>query len=107
MVGLGFTVVGGLQFCWRDVPAVLVEPSVIEPVDPFGGGVVHLIDGPPRAPMFDHLGLVQAVDRLRERIVERIPNAANGSRDPSVGEALGEPDRGVLGAGVGVKPDPA
>ena len=30
MVGLGLTEVGVLHFCWRDVPAVLVEPSVIE-----------------------------------------------------------------------------
>ena len=48
MAGLGFTVVGGLQFCWRDVPAVLVEPAVIEPHDPFGGGQLDLVDVTPR-----------------------------------------------------------
>ena len=58
MTGLVFTVVGVLQFCWRDVSAVLVEPSVIEPVDPFGGGVLDLIDGAPRAPGFDQLRFV-------------------------------------------------
>ncbi len=68
---MGFTVVGGLQFCWRDISAVLVEPSVVKPIDPLGSGVLDLIDGAPRTPMFDHLGLVQAVDRLRERIVPR------------------------------------
>ena len=49
------------------------EKTDLEPVDPFGGGVLHVIDGPPRAPMFDHLGLVQAVDRLRERICRTNP----------------------------------
>ena len=58
MVGLGFTVVGGLQFYRRDVPAALVEPAVIEPVSPFGGGKLDLLDGAPRTPIFDHLGLV-------------------------------------------------
>ena len=67
MAGLMFTVVGGLQFCWRNVSAVLVEPSVIEPIDPFGGDILDLLDGPPRAPVFDQLGLVQTVDRLGER----------------------------------------
>jgi hypothetical protein len=107
MVGLASTVVGGLQFCWRNVSAGLVEPSMVERIDPFGGRVLDLINRPPWPPMFDHLGLVQAVDRLGERIVERTPYAANGSRDASFGEPLGEPDRRVLTAGVGVKPDPA
>ena len=71
------TVVGVLQFCWRNVSAVLVEPSVIEPIDPFGGGILDLLDGPPRAPVFDQLGLVQTGDRLGEGIIERIPDAAN------------------------------
>jgi len=108
MAGLGLTVVGVLQFCWRNVSAVLVEPSVIEPpIDPFGGGILDLLDGPPRAPVFDQLGLVQTVDRLGERIIERIPNAANRSRDASLGQVLREPRRSILTAGVGVKPDAA
>src|SRR6478609_8585104 len=96
MAGLGLTVVGVLQFCWRNVSAVLVEPSVIEPIDPFGGGILDLLDGPPRAPVFDQLGLVQTVDRLGERIIERIPNATNRSRDASLGQVLREPHRRVL-----------
>jgi hypothetical protein len=96
-----------LQFCWRNVSAVLVEPSVIEPIDPFGGGILDLLDGPPRAPVFDQLGLVQTVDRLGERIIERIPNAANRSRDASLGQVLREPHRSILPAGVGVMNHPA
>jgi hypothetical protein len=64
MVGLASNSAGGMS------PAVLVEPSVVKPIDPLGGGVLDLIDGAPRTPMFDHLGLVQAVDRRRERIIE-------------------------------------
>src|SRR6476660_1752664 len=96
MAGLGLTVVGVLQFCWRNVSAVLVEPSVIEPIDPFGGGILDLLDGPPRAPVFDQLGLIQTVDRLGKRIIERIPNVTNRSRDASLGQVLREPHRSIL-----------
>src|ERR1700746_1234480 len=69
---------------------------MVEPVDPFGGGIFDLVDGAPGSAGFDQLGFVQAVDRLRERIIERIPNAANRSRDAGLGETLGEPHRGIL-----------
>jgi hypothetical protein len=69
---------------------------VIEPIDPFGGGILDLLDGLSQAPVFDQLGLVQTVDRLGERIIERIPNAANRSRDASLGQALREPHRIIL-----------
>ena len=77
------TVVGVLQFCWRNVSAVLVEPSVIEPIDPFGGGILDLLDGPPRAPVFDQLGLVQTVDRLGECIIERSPTLPTEAEMPA------------------------
>jgi len=48
LAGLVLTVVGGLQFCRRDVAAVFVESSVVEPIDVFGGGVLNLFDSAPR-----------------------------------------------------------
>jgi len=58
------SVVGGLQIDGWDVAAVFVEATVVEPVDPFGGGQFDLLDGAPRLAGFDQFGFVQAVDRL-------------------------------------------
>lgn len=77
MAGLHLTVVGVFQFCWWDISAVFVESAVVERVDPFGGGVLDLIDGAPGSTVFDHFGLVETVDRFGQGVVERIPNAAN------------------------------
>jgi hypothetical protein len=41
------SVVGRLHLDRWDVYAVLVEPAVVEPVDPFGGGQFDFLDGPP------------------------------------------------------------
>jgi hypothetical protein len=58
------SVIGGLEFDWRDVTAVFVEATVVEPVDPAGGGQLDVLDGAPGLAGFNQLGLVQAVDRL-------------------------------------------
>jgi hypothetical protein len=63
------SVVGPLQFDGRDVAAVLVEAVAVEPVDPCGGGHIDVPDGAPRLAGFDQFGLVQAVDRLGQRVV--------------------------------------
>jgi hypothetical protein len=65
------SVVGRLQFDRWDVAAVLVEAVVVEPVDPFGGGQLHLLDGAPGLSGFDQFGLVQAVDRFGLCVVPR------------------------------------
>ena len=46
----------------------------------------------------DHLGLEQTVDRLGERVVVRVADAADGWLDAGLGEALGVFDRDVLAA---------
>ena len=90
------SVVGRLQFDGWDVPAVLIEAVVVEPVDPFGGGEFDLLDGPPGLAWFDQLGLVQAVDRFGQGVVIGAADRADRGLDPGVGEPLGEPDRSVL-----------
>lgn len=65
----------GFELCWWDVAAVLVEPPVVEPVDPFSGGVLEVVEGAPGCLSFDQLGLVQAVDRLGEGVVIGRPTA--------------------------------
>lgn len=42
------SVVGRLQFDGWDVAAAFVEAVVVEPVDPFGGRQLDLLEGPPR-----------------------------------------------------------
>jgi hypothetical protein len=63
------SVVAFLGFCRRYVAGGLQQPAIVEPVDP---GQCRELDGfevaSGAAPMND-LGLVEAVDRLGERIV--------------------------------------
>ena len=50
MLGSGLSVVSGFHFGGRDVAAVLVEAAVVEPVDPFGGGQLDVVDTSPQEP---------------------------------------------------------
>jgi hypothetical protein len=63
------SVIGSLQFDRWDVAAVLVEAVVVAPVNPFGGGQLEFLDGPPGLAGPDQFGLVQAVDGLGQRVV--------------------------------------
>ena len=91
------SVVGGFEFDWWDVAAVLVEAAVVVPVDPFGGRDLDLVDAAPGASGFDQFGLVEPVDRLGQGIVIRGADRADAVADAVGGEAFGERDRGVLG----------
>ena len=75
---------------------------MVEPVDPFEGGELDRFKVPPGATSTNHLGLVQADDRLGQGIVVGIPDAAHRRLDPGIGQALGVADRQVLGATVAV-----
>ena len=50
----------------------------------------------------DHLGFVEPVDRLGERVVVAVADAADGRHEAGLGEALGVLDRDVLHAAIGV-----
>ena len=54
----------------------------------------------------DHLGLVEAVDGLGQRVVVGIADAADGRFDPCFGEALGVADGNVLGSPVAMMNQP-
>src|SRR5262245_18100096 len=45
---------------------------ISKPVHPFGGGQFDLLDGAPWLAGLDQFGLVQAVDRLGQRVVVRL-----------------------------------
>jgi len=71
------TVVRLLEFDWRDVAVLLVEPLVVEPVDVAQGGDLDLINGFPRPIRLDQLGLEQADYGLGEGVVERVSDRAD------------------------------
>ena len=48
----------------------------------------------------DAFGLVQAIDRLHQRIVVGVADRPDRWSDPFECEVLGEPDRGVLRSGM-------
>jgi len=91
------SVVGVFEVGRWDVAAVLVEAPVVEPVDSFGVGVLDVLDGAPGAAGLDQLGLVQAVDRLGQGVVEAVADGPDGGVDLGFGGAFAERDRRVLG----------
>ena len=59
----------GLPFCGWYVPDGFEEPSVVEPVDVFEGGVLDLVEVTPRGPLVDEFCLVEADDGLGGGVV--------------------------------------
>ena len=79
---------------------------MVEPVDPLERGVLDVVDAPPRSAATDQLGLVEADDRLGERVVVAVATASRPRYRAGFGEALGVADRQVLAAPVGVVDEP-
>ena len=51
------TVVRLFCFGWCEVVAVFERAAVVEPVDPFGGGELEVVEALPRPPRLDELVL--------------------------------------------------
>ena len=75
---------------------------MVEPVDPFEGGELDRFEVTLGAALTNHLGLVQADDRLGQRIVVGIADAAHRRLNPGLSQTLGVANRQVLGATVAV-----
>ena len=69
MPALVSLIVERLKIYGCHVAAVLVDPAVVEKVDPFQGRDLDLLEGALGAAGFDQFGLVEPVDRLRESVV--------------------------------------
>lgn len=69
LLGCLLSVVRSFEFGGRDVAAVFVQAPVVEPIDPFGGRDLDLLDRFPGLAGFDQLGFVQPVDRFCQRII--------------------------------------
>ena len=79
--GLSFllTVVVLFELGRRDLAVGFEEAAVVEPVDPFEGGVLEVVEAAPGAAVADELGLVEPDDRLGERVVVRVALASRPS----------------------------
>ena len=69
---------------------------MVEPVDPFEAGELDGFERPPGPAPVDHLGLVEAVDGLGQRVVVAVADTADGRLDAGFGQALGVFARGYL-----------
>lgn len=91
---------------WRNVPDRAQKAAVVEPVEPFLRLPFHGVRRFPRYQAVDHLGLEDADDRFGQRVVIRIPDAANRWFQPGLSEALGTANGQVLPAAVGMMGQP-
>ncbi len=89
--------VGRLELRRRDIATGRVETLGVPPGHPGRCGELDLVGRPPEALGADELGLVEAVDRLGEGVIVGITLGADRGDRTLVGEALGVPDREVLG----------
>ena len=53
------------------------EAAVVEPVDPFEGGELEVVEAAPGAAVADELGLVEPVDGLGEGVVVAVASRAD------------------------------
>lgn len=96
----------GLGFGGRDVPDGLLEAAVVEPADPFEGCVFDGLEVSPRTTTVDDLGVEEPVDRLGQRIVIAVADAANRGFDTRFGQAFGIAYGQILAATVAVVNQP-
>src|SRR3954452_22588445 len=93
---LPLSVVARFGFGGGHVADGLEQPAVVEPVHPLKRGELDRLKGPPRPASVDHLGLVEAVDRLGECVVKTVADAADRGLDARRSQALGVANRDIL-----------
>ena len=77
-----------LSFCRRDVPDGFEQAVVIEPGNPFQGGLLYRLLGLPRCTEMNQLSLVQPVDRLGQCVIVAATLAAHRWLYASLGQAF-------------------
>jgi hypothetical protein len=78
----------------------LQKPAIVEPVYPLEGCELDSFEVAPRPSSVNDLGFVEAIDRLGQRVVVRVADAAYGRFDPGFSETLGVLDRNILAAPI-------
>ena len=90
------TVVEFFGFGWWDAADVVEEAAVAEPVDPFHGGELEVVEAFPGAFVADVSGFAEADDGLGQGVVVAVSSGAGGGGDVVGGEALCVADGQVL-----------
>ena len=80
----------------RDITDRFEQSPVVEPVNPFQGGELHVVDVFPRPPSANHFGLVEPDDGFRERVVVGISLRSDRGDRSGLGETFGV-DEGTRG----------
>ena len=91
---LGLGIIARFGLGGRHIADGFEQPAGVEPVDPFEGGEFDSLEAPPWSAPVAHLGLEQAVDRLSQRVVVRVADAADRGLDARLGEPLGVAKQG-------------
>jgi hypothetical protein len=91
VVGPFCSVERGFELCWGYVVEVAVQPAGVVPVHPAQRGELDILDGlpwPGSCGPVDEFGLVVAVDRLGQRVVEAVTDGADRGCGADLGEAF-------------------
>jgi hypothetical protein len=89
-------VIARFRLSGRHVADRFEEAAVVEPVDPFEGSELDRLKALPWAKAVDDLGLVEAVDGLREGVVITVSDAADGGIDAGPDQTLSIVNGNVL-----------
>src|SRR5215831_19387818 len=79
-----------------------MEPPLVPPIHPLGGGQLDLLEVPPGASPADELGLVETDHRLGQGVVVAVAAGTDRGNSAGLGQTLGVPNGQVLHAAVGV-----
>src|SRR5690606_24028460 len=90
-----------------DIADGFEQPPIVEPFNPFQRRKFNRFEGSPGSSPMDHLGLVEAVDRLGQGIVITVADAADRWLDPGFRQALGVANGDVLRPAVAMMNEPA
>jgi hypothetical protein len=94
--GLQLSVVARFGLGRWDIADRFKDASVIEPVHPFECGEFHRRGVAPGPSAMNDLSFEQAIDRLGERTIVVIADAADRGLDPDFGQAFGVPNGDLL-----------
>jgi hypothetical protein len=105
LVGPFRSVEDGFELCGRYIVEVAVQAAGVVPVDPAQGGQLDVLDGLPRpgaGGAVDRFGLVLAVHRLSESVVETVTDGPDRGHGTDLSETLAIPNGRKLRPRIGV-----
>lgn len=99
---LGLSIVACFGLGGWNVADGFEQAPVVEPVHPLQGGKLDVFQVAQWPAASDHLGLVEAVDRLGQEVVIGMADATDRRFDVGVGETLGVLDENILRPAIAV-----